>query len=109
LRPEVVPGLVWDDNMVDDALQLDIATATQGCEDNIPCFNSLNDARQGVLIGMAFQMGVQGLLGFTTFLGLVNSGQFTAAAEDLRNTRWAHQTPTRANRMATQMDSGEWV
>lgn len=107
--PEVVQGLVWDDNLCEDTLQLDENKAEQECVDHFPWFGDLNEARQAVLICMAFQMGIHGLLGFTTFLSLVGQHDYYAAGEDMRGTEWAHQTPVRANRLATQMVSGEWI
>lgn len=107
--PEVVQGLVWSDAQVDSVLQSDIATATQGCEANLPWFDALNDARQAVLVCMAFQLGVHGMMGFPTFLGLVGQGRYSTAADDMRGTLWAHQTPIRVNRMASQMATGAWI
>jgi lysozyme len=106
--PEVVQGLVWDDDLCEDALQLDEAHAEQGCEDSFPWFDTLNEARQAVLICMAFQLGVKGLLGFTTFLSLVSQHRFFDAANDLKGTLWYRQVPERAERLRTQMAVGEF-
>jgi lysozyme len=68
----------------------------------------LNDARQAVLIGMAFQMGLKGLLQFKRTLGSIEDGQFSEAAAEMLDSAWAKQTPARAMRLATQMETGEW-
>lgn len=74
----------------------------------LPWFGTLNEPRQAVLIGMAFQMGVDGLMGFKNTLAKVQAGDYSAAAEGMLNSRWAAQTPARAHRMARQMQTGDW-
>lgn len=68
----------------------------------------LDDARKGVLINMAFQMGIDGLIGFKNTLKMIESGQYEAAARGMLQSKWAQQTPSRAKRMAEQMRSGIW-
>ena len=67
-----------------------------------------NDARQSVLMNMAYQMGVRGLLGFKIMLGAYRGKDYSTAADEMLNSRWAKQTPGRAKRLAEQMRSGEW-
>lgn len=71
-------------------------------------FQNLDDARKGVLLNMSFQLGVDGLLGFTNTLKLVQEGKYENAAHAMLQSKWAKQTPERAERMAEQMRSGLW-
>lgn len=106
---DVCAGTQWSDIEVDAAFQVDVDRATRGCVDNLsPWFGQLNDARQGVLIGMAFQMGIGGLLGFVHTLASVRDGRYAEAAAGMRSSKWGMQTPGRAGRMADQMLSGVW-
>jgi len=75
---------------------------------SIPSFKRLNDARQGVLLNMAFQMGVHGLMQFKSTLNLIELGDYNAAADNMLKSLWASQTPNRAKEMATQMRTGQW-
>src|SRR5678816_2940315 len=43
----------------------------------IPWISSLNEPRQAVLISMAYQMGVDGLLGFKNTLNTIKSGDYS--------------------------------
>lgn len=105
----VVEGLVWDDDLIDDTLQLDINAATQACLDHFsPWFSALNDARQAVLIAMVFQLGIGGVLKFVNTLANIRDQHFANAAEGMRQSVWGQQTPQRVNRMALQMESGAW-
>lgn len=67
-----------------------------------------NDARQGVLISMAFQMGADGLSAFVNTLRFIANKQWKEAHDGMLNSKWAKQTPERAKRHANQILSGEW-
>lgn len=71
-------------------------------------FEKLNEPRQAVLIGMAFQMGIAGLLEFKQTLRAVEDERWHDAAAQMLRSKWASQTPKRAHRMSRQMDTGEW-
>lgn len=74
----------------------------------LPWFNELDVVRQGVLLNMAYQMGVDGLLKFKTTLGHIHAHRWTAASVGMLDSLWAKQTPERAERLATQMRLGFW-
>jgi lysozyme len=69
---------------------------------------SLNEPRQAVLFGMAYQLGLAGLKGFVGTLRAVQDEHFADAAQHMLNSTWAGQTPERVRRLALQMSSGEW-
>ena len=75
---------------------------------NLPWFDTLNEVRQTVLISMAYQMGVKGLLGFNATLSYISQGNYAAAATQMLSSKWARQTPNRARRQAEMMRTGEW-
>lgn len=73
-----------------------------------PWFSKLDDARQGVLLNMSFQLGMAGLMGFKNTLEQVRLGNYSKAAEMMLQSKWADQTPARAKRLAKQMETGVW-
>ena len=75
---------------------------------HLSCFTTLDAPRQAVLLNMAFQMGVHGLLQFKSTLNLIELGDYDAAADNMLKSLWASQTPNRAKEMATQMRTGQW-
>ncbi len=103
---EVHPGLVWTDPKIDAQLARDIAHAEAGLDRALPWWRGLCDVRQDVVVQMAFQLGVAGLLKFRTTLGHIEAGRFGAAADAMLASAWADQTPARAKRLAAQMRSG---
>lgn len=74
----------------------------------LPWVEKLNEPRQAVLIGMAFQMGLDGLLGFKNTLAMIKAGDYEGGGKGMLNSLWAKQTPARAKRMSEQMITGEW-
>lgn len=106
--PEVHPGLVWTQQQVDFAHQLDKATAWQGCYDHFePWFRALTEARQIVLVCMVYQMGIGRVLEFAHTLAAVRTGDYAAAAAGMKDSAWGRQTPLRVDRLAAMMETGQ--
>lgn len=75
----------------------------------ISWFQNLDDARKGVLLNMAFQLGVNGLLGFKKTLILVEQRKYEEASREMLNSKWATEdSPARAARLSKQMRTGVW-
>jgi len=106
--PEVHEGLVWTDEQIGKALDEDIAEKEGQCRWHFPWFATLNEPRQAVILGMCFQMGIGKLLAFKQTLAAVRDERYAHAAECMRQSLWAKQTPKRAKRMAYQMETGAW-
>ena len=70
-------------------------------------YQNCDEVRQAVLISMAYQMGVDGLSRFKKTIGFIEQSLFDAAALEMIESRWADQTPARAERHADMMHSGE--
>ena len=97
------------DSEVDYLLNNDITDKTAQVLEALPWASKLNEPRLGVLINMAFQMGIGGLLQFKRALGSIEDGQYGEAAKEMLDSAWAKQTPARALRLAKQMETGEWT
>lgn len=72
----------------------------------LPWVSSLDDVRQRVLVNMAFNLGVPGLLKFANTLELVHTGHYAAAADAMLQSLWARQVKSRALRLAQMMRTG---
>lgn len=84
----------------------DIGAKLAGLRAALPWFNDLSNARQRALVNMAFQMGVDGVLGFKTTLALMQQGKFPEAADNALKSKWAQQTPARAKRVTDLIRNG---
>lgn len=72
----------------------------------IPFWDDLSDARQQAVAGMAYQMGVSGLLGFRNMLQALQDQDWDRAADEALDSKWARQTPARAERVAAMIRVG---
>ncbi len=102
----VEPGTVWTQAQADDQLGKDIAAVCHGLDEDLPWWRSLDDARQDVLVNMAFNMGVNGLLTFRQALASIQVGDYARGAQAMLASRWAGQVGDRAKRLADQMRTG---
>ncbi|MCB1719381.1 MAG: glycoside hydrolase family protein, partial [Candidatus Competibacteraceae bacterium] len=67
-----------------------------------------NSPRQAIIISMAFNMGIGGLLNFRKMIQCLEAKDYTGAAEEMLNSKWAAQVPNRAKRHSEIMKSGKW-
>jgi len=72
----------------------------------LPWVVELSSVRQGVLLEMAYQMGLSGLLTFKRTLAAVRWHHYTYASRSMLDSLWAKQTPARAARLAAIMRTG---
>lgn len=88
----------------------DVAKATSDTQELLGhTWDGLNEVRRAVLVAMCFQLGPDGLEQFTTFLKYLEQGNFKGAAADALTTKWATQTPERAQRQMKMLSTGVWV
>lgn len=66
----------------------------------LPWLRYQPDDVQRALGNMAYQMGVEGVLGFKKMLAALEAGEREKAAKEAINSLWAAQTPERAARVA---------
>ncbi len=85
----------------------DVAALEQALDARLPWWRGLDAARRAVVIDMAFNMGVAGLLGFDDTLAALKAGRFGDAAQAMLRSRWAGQVGRRAATLARMMRTGE--
>jgi lysozyme len=84
----------------------DLADVRNGLLNALPWVAKLDDVRQRVLIDMAFNLGLKGLLEFKRTLAAVQAGQYQQAATMMLQSRWAKQVGQRAERLSRMMVTG---
>lgn len=70
-------------------------------------FTKQNDSRKAILVSMAFQMGVSGLLKFVNMIRALDVDDYRKASLEAIDSRWYRQTPNRASRHATVIEHGD--
>ena len=84
---------------IDLMFKNDFARAMAGAE-AFSAYRDMDEIRQGVLIEMVFQMGVNGVGKFKKFLLAAQDHDWATAAEEMLDSKWAKQTPGRAKELA---------
>ena len=89
-------------------LRNDLVEIEEQLAEKIPWYLELNGPRRAVLISMAYQMGVSGLLRFKNTLAAIQEGDYDRGARGMMASLWARQTPGRAKRHAEIMRLGRF-
>ena len=87
-------------------LRNDIATVTTQLQ-KYDWYINADPIRQKVLVDMAYNLGVGGLLQFRRMIAAIELGDYGAAADQMLDSRWAEQVGMRATRLAQMMRTGE--
>lgn len=97
------------DDEIDYLLSNDINRFEKQVIDALPWYGKLDDVRQRVLVNMAFNMGIAGLLGFKNTLAMIERGDYAGAAKGMLASKWATQVGDRAKRLSKMMETGKDV
>lgn len=92
----------------EDLLLRDIRVKARELDASIPWWRTLNEPRQGVILNMAFNMGVAGLLEFKDMLAALRQGDYETAAHEMIDSDWFGQVGVRSEELVNQMRRGEW-
>lgn len=84
----------------------DIDRTMMALDNALPWWRQLDEVRQRVVVNMAFNMGVRGLLLFKQTLAAMQSGDYSHAADQMLNSTWATQVGLRASRLSKMMREG---
>lgn len=76
------------------------------CRAGVPHFRFLSPLRQEVLVEMAYQLGLGGLLKFKRMFLAIGNWKYIIASNEMLDSKWARQTPARARTLATRMING---
>ena len=88
-------------------LKNDVNKSVNVLQNKLDFFSELSEVRKTVLIDMYFNMGNR-LFKFEKTLEHVKNKNFTEAAEEMLNSRWAGQVGQRAVRLSKMMESDEY-
>ena len=75
---------------------------------DLPVFSELTDARQAVLVDMAFNLGVSGLLDFKKMFIALEARNYEEAASEMVKSKWYRQVGLRSADLVDMMRRGEF-
>jgi len=84
--------------------QEDVQIAIGGCMNIYSNWDELPQEMQHVLVNMAFQMGQRGLSNFKNMKAAIEEQDFAKTAVEMMDSRWASQTPERAERLKLRVE-----
>lgn len=92
-----------------DKILIDDVAAAYAPLNALPWFLNLDFIRQAVLVNMMFNLGPTRFLGFHKMLTHMEACDYPGAAQEMLDSEWAKQVGDRAQRLAKQLATGQWV
>lgn len=89
-------------------LRADIYNAITDAWIVCPSFGGLSAVRREVLTNMAYNLGRARMSNFRRMLAAIQAGDYSRAADEMRDSKWHRQVGHRAERLAQAMKAGEW-
>ena len=100
-------GIGLSDEEVDILLEGDILRVTKELSAEYPWFNSLDDARKNALIDISFNLGATRLRLFKKALAAMEVADYSLAADEFMDSRWAKQVRSRAIELTEMIRNGK--
>lgn len=72
-----------------------------------PWYDKLSNPRKQVVLNMIFNLGITRFSQFRKTIGFIANGDYTAAAKEMLDSKWAKQVGKRATELAGIMERGE--
>ena len=88
-------------------LDNDITDAEQDARALFPSYDKLSEVRKAVLANLCFNLGRDRAAQFKKLRKAVLDEDWSQAAIEMLNSKWASQVGARATRLAKQMETGE--
>lgn len=111
----IVEGSTISKQKAFEILDDDIDEVIDQLNKSLPWVKNLDEIRRAVLIDMAFNIGVAGLLRFRKFLKDLQEGSFSGDSVEMFRSRWAYQVGDgrgkkrdRVDRLADMIETGDW-
>ncbi len=96
------------DDQINLLLDADITSAMEKTAKKLfPGFDTIDPARQVILVDLAFNMGPSRLAGFKNTIAAINSGNWETAANELKDSIWYSQVGNRGVRNVEAIRTGK--
>ena len=99
---DFVEGVIYDKDILEAIFDKDFDTAKQGLEELVGTLD-IAMAAKGIIIEMVFQLGKTGVSKFKNMFAALNEFDYTRAAEEMLNSAWYRQTPSRCEELSNLM------
>ena len=94
-------GKKYDKEYLDEIFDKDFQNAADQCEDLCNDYElELPETVTDVLIEMIFQLGIGNVMKFKKMIAAIQEQDFETASLEMLDSRWASQTPSRAEKLS---------
>lgn len=106
---DINSSTVWTQSEADNDILDRVHTLELRLSQQLSFFKQLSPVRQDILVNIAYNIGLTGLLKWPVTLGHIEKGSFIEASNDiLDNSVWRNQVGLRCDRCAHAMLSNTW-
>ena len=95
----------YEEKFLMDILEADLQNAIKGAKDLMAehgCMD-IDEVAEEIIIEMIFQLGKTGVSKFKNMWKALSALDYSTAASEMLDSRWAKQTPNRAQAMSSEM------
>ena len=98
-------GTPVSEERVNAVFESDVAKFVSESKKVFPNLDELPEEAQQVIVNMCFNMGAPRLSKFKKFIAAVNDGNWSTAAVEMMDSRWATQVGARAERLRDRLQA----
>jgi lysozyme len=102
-------GIGLSEEEIDYLLRNDIRRIVDELDGEYPWFKELDPVRKDAIIDIAFNLGATRLRGFKRALAAMAAQDYSTAATEFLDSKWAKQVGTRALELADLIEHGEYL
>lgn len=107
--PGIVKGTIWTQGQADATILARVQLIGMRLKSQLIFFPRLTSVQQDVLINIAYNIGVAGLMRWTITLAAISRGDYASAAEDIRSNKvWKSEVGERTDRCANAFEKNTW-
>ena len=88
----------------DKVFEEDFAKAVKGAS-KLLNIDAVHVTAIGIVVEMIYQIGIGGVSKFKKTLEYINAGDYVKASEEMLDSKWARQTPSRAKSLSSLMSN----
>ena len=95
-----IKDLVLDEDICDMILERKLKSLIERVHKKFPFVEDLPEEAQEVVYEMCYQLGLGGFSKFKKTIQFLRLGNYKVCADEMLDSKWAHQTPNRAQRLS---------
>lgn len=100
-----IKDLELDEKICEDILVQKLVKLIKRCHDRFQWLDAQPQEIKEIIYEMCYQLGVTGVSKFKKTLKYIEQNNYEAASVEMLDSRWAVQTPARANLLSEKMKS----